>query len=84
MASATAGATRRSNTPQHAGSGGSCTERHHGYLISARMLFRRDDGRELEARGGDIYLIPPGHDPWVVESEPCVALDLRAVADASV
>jgi hypothetical protein len=36
-----------------------------------------DDGSELEASGGDVYLIPPGHESWVVGNEPCVALDLK-------
>jgi len=60
-----------------AGGGASCTERHLGYLVSGCMRFRMDDGIELEARVGDVYLIPPGHDAWVVGDEPCVALDLR-------
>ena len=40
------------------------------------MGFRMDDGTELEARAGDVYLIPAGHDAWVVGDEPCVALDV--------
>jgi ethanolamine utilization protein EutQ (cupin superfamily) len=56
----------------------SCRERHLGYLISGRMRFRMDDGTELEASAGDVYLIPPCHDAWVVGDEPCVALDLAA------
>ena len=35
-----------------------------------------DDGTEIDAEAGDVYLIPPGHDAWVVGTEPCVALDL--------
>jgi len=41
------------------------------------MRFRMDDGAEMEASAGDVYLIPPGHDSWVVGEEPCVAIDLR-------
>lgn len=61
---------------EHAGQGGSCMERHLGYLISGRMRFQMGDGTELDAEAGDVYLIPPGHDAWVVGNEPCVALDL--------
>jgi quercetin dioxygenase-like cupin family protein len=60
---------------EHAGAG-SCGERHLGYLVSGCMGFRMDDGSGLEARAGDVYLIPPGHDAWVVGDEPCVALDI--------
>jgi quercetin dioxygenase-like cupin family protein len=60
----------------HAGSG-TCPERHLGYMVSGRMRFRMDDGVEVEARAGDVYLIPSGHDSWVVGEEPCVAIDVR-------
>lgn len=65
----------------HAGPGTSCAERHVGYLVSGRMRFRMDDGTELEARAGDVYRIPPGHDAWVLGDEPCVALDLGKAGD---
>jgi quercetin dioxygenase-like cupin family protein len=54
-----------------------CWERHLGYLISGRMRCRMEDGPEVEAKPGDVYLIPPGHDSWVVGDESCVALDIR-------
>jgi Cupin domain len=59
-----------------ANDGGSCQERHLGYLVSGRMRFQIDDGATVDAAAGDVYLIPPGHDSWVVGNEPCVALDL--------
>jgi len=55
----------------------SCEEEHLGYLVSGRMRFRMLDGTEVEAVAGDVYLIPPGHDAWVVGDKPCVALDVR-------
>ena len=55
----------------------SCPERHLGYMVSGRMRFRMDDGAEVEASAGDVYLIPSGHDSWVVGDEPCVAIDVR-------
>ena len=61
---------------EHAGHGRSCQERHLGYLISGRMRFAMNDGTMIDAKDGDVYLIPPGHDAWVVGNEPCVALDL--------
>ena len=62
---------------EHGSGGQSCPERHLGYLISGQMRFRMDDGTEVEAAAGDAYLIPAGHDAWVVGDQPCVALDLR-------
>ena len=53
-----------------------CSQRHLGYLISGRMRFRMEDGTEVEAAAGDVYLIPPGHDAWVVGDQRCAALDL--------
>jgi quercetin dioxygenase-like cupin family protein len=61
---------------QHARAGASCPERHLGYVISGRMFFLMDDGTRCEASAGDLYLIPPGHDAWVVGDEPCVVVDL--------
>jgi hypothetical protein len=34
-----------------------------------------DDGTEGEAGPGDIAVIPPGHNAWVVGNEPCVMID---------
>ena len=61
---------------EHTDPGGSCQERHLGYLISGHMRFQMDDHTEIDAMAGDVYLIPSGHDAWVVGTEPCVALDL--------
>jgi hypothetical protein len=55
---------------EHAGRLGRCPERHLGYMIAGRI------GTRVDARAGDVYLIPPGHDAWVVGAEACVTLDL--------
>jgi hypothetical protein len=34
-----------------------------------------EDGTESEIQAGDVAVIPPGHDGWVVGDEPVVALD---------
>ncbi len=67
---------RWSEHEEDAVAGQLCAQQHLGYLISGRMRFRMDDGTEVEAAAGDVYLIPPGHDPWVVGNRPCAALDL--------
>ncbi len=34
------------------------------------------DGSEQEFGPGDVGVIPPGHDAWVVGNEPVVAIDI--------
>ena len=54
----------------------SCQMLHFGYLVSGQLHVVMSDGTVLEVGQGDAVLIPPGHDAWVVGSEPCVLLDL--------
>ncbi len=53
----------------------SCTVHHNGYVVSGRMQVRMDDGGESEVGPGDVFVIPPGHDAWVVGDEQCVVYD---------
>jgi uncharacterized cupin superfamily protein len=53
----------------------SCQQHHTGYIISGKMRVRMDDGTEAEAGPGDLAVIPPGHDAWIVGDEPCVGID---------
>lgn len=59
----------------------SCQATHLGYLASGVLRTRMDDGTEFEARAGDVALIPPGHDGWVVGSEPVVFIDFQGMSD---
>jgi hypothetical protein len=54
----------------------SCQAPHLGYSLSGRMHVRMDDGTEEEFGPGDVVVVPPGHDAWVVGDEPYVALDI--------
>jgi hypothetical protein len=38
-----------------------------------------DDGAEGEAPPGDVFVISPGHDAWIVGNEPCVFLDFSGM-----
>jgi uncharacterized cupin superfamily protein len=49
------------------------------YFISGTMGIRMDDGTEFECRAGDVCLIPPGHDAWVVGNEPVVSVDFQGM-----
>ena len=48
---------------------------HINFVLSGRMKIVMDDGTEKEMGAGDVAVIPPGHDAWVIGDEPCVALD---------
>lgn len=52
---------------------------HLGFVQSGRMPIRMDDGQEGEAGPGDVIMIPPGHDAWVVGDEACVILDFAGM-----
>ncbi len=52
-----------------------CMILHTGYCISGTMTIQADDGTEVTITPGDGYRIEPGHDGWVVGSEPCVLVD---------
>jgi hypothetical protein len=57
----------------------SCQAHHTGMIISGRMVVRMDSGEEREYRAGDAYVMPGGHDAWVVGDEPCVAFDFTGM-----
>ena len=59
----------------------SCEVAHFGYQISGTMRIRMADGTELECKAGDVALVPPGHDAWVVGNEPVVIVDFQGMAD---
>ncbi len=53
----------------------SCQASHLQYQVSGRLHVRMDDGTEQEFVAGDVALLPPGHDAWVVGNEPVVVID---------
>ena len=57
----------------------SCQVLHTGYHVSGRLHVRLNDGTEEEFGPGDAYVIPPGHDAWVVGDEPVVSVDMSRV-----
>ncbi len=59
----------------------SCQAAHSGYMVSGRMTVVMDDGETMEFGPGDVALIPPGHDAWIVGDEPCVVIDWQGFAD---
>lgn len=56
----------------------SCQAPHLIYVISGSMKVVMDDGEEMTMGPGDAVHIPPGHDAWVVGTDPCVSIDFAA------
>jgi hypothetical protein len=52
-----------------------CQAHHVGLLQSGTMRVVHEDGTEQEIRGGQAYVIEPGHDAWVVGAEPVLAFE---------
>lgn len=59
----------------------SCQVAHFGYQLSGRLTTRMDDGTEITSKAGDVLNIPPGHDAWVVGTEPVVVVDFQGMVD---
>lgn len=59
----------------------SCEAAHFQYHVSGVLRVRMDDGTEVDCRAGDVSLLPPGHDAWVVGDEPVVVVDFQGMVD---
>ena len=59
----------------------SCEAPHLQYHVSGRLHVVMDDGSEDELVPGNLSLIPPGHDAWVVGNEPVVILDISGMGN---
>jgi quercetin dioxygenase-like cupin family protein len=58
-----------------------CQAAHFLYQISGRMHVVMADGSEFEAGPGDVGIIPPGHDAWVVGNETVTGIDWSGLGD---
>ena len=59
----------------------SCEAPHLQYHISGRLHVVMDDGSQEEFGPGDVSLLPPGHDAWVVGEDPVVVIDISGMGD---
>lgn len=59
----------------------SCEAPHLQYHISGRLHVVMDDGSQEEFGPGDVSLLPPGHDAWVVGEDPAVVIDISGMGD---
>ena len=60
--------------------GDSCQQRHLGYAVSGRLHIVADDGEETEIGPGQVYVIMPGHDGWVVGDEAFVGYEFDSAS----
>ena len=58
----------------------SCEAPHFQYHVSGVIRVRMDDGTEFDCHPGDVSLIGPGHDAWVVGEEPVVIVDFQGMS----
>ncbi len=58
-----------------------CQAPHLQYHLSGRLHVVMADGSEYDYVAGDVSMIPPGHDAWVVGDEPVVVLDVSGMAE---
>ena len=53
----------------------SCQAHHVGTMVSGQLHVVHEDGSEQDLRAGDVYVIEPGHDAWVVGDEAVVGFE---------
>ncbi len=58
-----------------------CSIEHVGMVVSGCATAAMNDGRVIEMHPGDVFYVPPGHDSWVVGSEPYVSLHFMGAGD---
>lgn len=60
-----------------------CEVFHIKLFLQGHFGVRMKDGSEMEFQTGDIGIIEPGHDAWVVGDDPVVFVDMAEVARQS-
>jgi quercetin dioxygenase-like cupin family protein len=58
-----------------------CQVEHIGLVVSGRAAVAMEDGTEHVMEPGDFFHVPPGHDSWVVGSEPYVSIHIMGSED---
>ncbi|WP_413289545.1 cupin domain-containing protein [Bdellovibrio sp. HCB337] len=59
----------------------SCEAAHFQYHVAGVLMVKMDNGETYQCRPGDISVLPPGHDAWVVGDEPVVIVDFQGMVD---
>ena len=58
-----------------------CQAMHTEYHVSGKLHVVMNDGAEFDLVAGDVAVIQPGHDAWVVGNESVVAIDFTGMTD---
>jgi hypothetical protein len=53
-----------------------CQTEHVGAVLAGKAVISMADGREVVAKAGEFFYVPPGRDSWVVGDEPYVSLHI--------
>ena len=58
-----------------------CEAAHVQYHVSGRLGVRMANGTEEEFGPGDVGVLPPGHDAWVIGDEAVVVIDISGMKE---
>jgi hypothetical protein len=58
-----------------------CEAPHVQYHVSGHLHILMKDGTEMEFGPGDVGILPPGHDAWVVGDEPVTVIDISGMKE---
>jgi hypothetical protein len=61
-----------------------CDVGHVGIVLSGRAMVKMADGTERVLEPRHLFAIPPGHDSWVLGSEPYVSVHFVGAGDYAV
>jgi hypothetical protein len=58
-------------------------DRGHDFILTHFIdpTLKMDDGSEEEFGPGDVSYLPPGHNAWIIGSEPFVAVDFTGMKE---
>ena len=59
----------------------SCEAPHFQYHETGILHVKMDDGTEMDIGPGEVSMIPPGHDAWVVGVELVTLIDFQGMVD---
>lgn len=59
----------------------SCQAPHFMYHVSGVLRIQPDNGPAFDCGPGDVSVVPPGHDAWVISKEPVVVVDFQGMRD---
>jgi quercetin dioxygenase-like cupin family protein len=59
----------------------SCQVGHTSLILSGRVRSVMDDGTVIDGGPGDVAIVPPGHNTWVIGNEPCIIIDFSGIEE---